>query len=96
MVKMIRKEIEIKEVETKIVTGIQCDECNCEIYPSEDYFEVFTGHRRWGHDSVDSHEYLDICSLKCLTENMNKYYQNSSASDTYFYEIEMETYNVKK
>lgn len=84
MKKYETKEVTITKTVEKVI-GIVCDECKNDI-PNKEYFEVTTSHNQWGNDSIDSVNELDICSLNCLTKNMNEYYKNGS--HTYQYEIE--------
>ena len=72
----------------KILKTIQCDECNKDINETDidHYYEVHTSHSCWGNDSIDSHEDLDFCCWKCLTNNLGKYF--ADADNSYRYEIE--------
>lgn len=74
----------------KVLKTIVCDECKSDInkLDTDTYFSVSTHHSRWGNDSVDSWEYLDFCSYKCLTSNMEKYFQDASYTDSYDIELE--------
>lgn len=90
--KIHETKIELKEVEIKRLIGIQCDECNCEIYPSEIYYEVTTGHTRADYsDSLCKN--LDLCSIDCLSKNMKDYYLNKCTGETSFYDVVERIYN---
>lgn len=75
-----------------VLKTIVCDECKKDIkeLDTDHYYSVSTHHSRWGNDSVDSWEYLDLCSYKCLSENMQKYFAKADA--TYSYDIEREEF----
>lgn len=75
----------------KKLVGIKCDKCgkmiltdNKEKY-SNRYFEVSTGHRDWGNDSVDSIENYDLCA-SCVGEFATEYLE--SAKGTAWIDIE--------
>jgi hypothetical protein len=78
---------EEKEVikKQKVVKTIVCDECRKDInqLDTNHYYSVSTHHNKWGNDSVDSWNYFDFCSYKCLSENMEKYYADGEHSDSY-------------
>lgn len=83
------KEIIVKTV--KKIIGIKCDECGKVILadngakPSNRYFEVTTGHRDWGNDSVDSIHYHDLCP-SCVGDFTSEYLE--SAKGTEYIEVE--------
>lgn len=43
-----------------------------------------------GNDSIESYEYFDVCSEKCLREKFDEYVKNSGKNDynTMFFEVE--------
>lgn len=81
-----------KEVvkQEEVLKTIVCDECKKDInkLDTDHFYSVSTHHSRWGNDSVDSYEYLDFCSYKCLSANMERYFVD--AGDTDSYDIERE------
>lgn len=81
------EKIQVVSVEKK-VKSIECDNCECEILKTDKdhYYEVTTSHNRWGNDSIDSIERLDLCSRWCLEANFNSYFDD--ADDTSKYEVE--------
>jgi hypothetical protein len=81
------KEVMKKE---KILKTVICDECKKDInqLETDHYYSVSTHHSRWGNDSGDSWEYLELCSYDCLLKNIKKYFSN--AGDTDSYDIERE------
>lgn len=87
-----------KEYETKTHTVTEkvlvketryCDVCRQEIQ-SNSYWELTTHHNDWGNDSIESYEYFDVCSEKCLREKFDEYVKNSGKNDynTMFFEVE--------
>lgn len=55
------------------------------------YYHVHTGHNDWGNDSIDSDNYLDLCSLECLHKQLDKFYKEDEPdSTTAYFEIEAE------
>ena len=84
------KEKEIKRIE-EIEIGITCDMCKKEILNEEDYksefrtkmshyYKVTTHHHDWGNDSIDSYNYIDICSESCLFNFLKKYYDGKDGT----------------
>lgn len=70
-----------KEVVTNLVrklTYVECDECSKKIIAdigdsdSTRYVRVHTWHNDWGNDSVESHEYYDLCP-ECATKFITSY-----------------------
>lgn len=72
----------------KTLTNIVCDVCGNNISVNCLYYEVRTGHRDWGNDSIDSIENKDICSDECLQKEFNIYMELTSR--TKYMEIERE------
>lgn len=95
----VKKEVtEVKDV----ITGerIICDQCNKEIYNSENgqdsyFFEVTKGHNDWGNDSVDSIENLEICSDECLYKALDEFLKENRNSHTAYFEITKTRKNKK-
>ena len=54
-----------------------CDICNKEI--TEGHWEVTTGHYDWGHDSCESIQKKDVCSMNCLNDVMSEYAIDSNS-----------------
>lgn len=72
----------------KVIIDVNCDNCEKPIIkdrkPVHDtHFQVTTSHHRWGNDSIDSLEHYDFCSIACLTDHMNEYYEDGSDTDEY-------------
>lgn len=74
----IKKEFEERTVTRKVCvkkTTI-CDVCGKKI--TGGYYDVTTSHSDWGRDSVDSLEYNDVCSEKCLRKLFDEYIEIST------------------
>lgn len=72
-----------------VLQEIKCDCCKVDIHETDlsYFFEVVTSHSRWGVDSWDSRDNFDFCSLKCLTEHMNSFFDNPAETDNYEIEV---------
>lgn len=79
------------EITKKIETKCFCDICGNEIIGP--YFRVVTGHDDWGNDSIDSIEYFDICSDKCIQEKINIFLSECCRSNTQHIEIRQEYFS---
>ena len=73
---------------------VKCDVCGTEIAAdgswndsSKRYYEVTTGHRDWGNDSIDSVKTEDVCPT-CLPNYIKKYFEESIRSSTAYCDIE--------
>lgn len=81
------KHYEEKEVlkKEKVLQKITCDNCKTNINEStnDHYYEVTTCHDDWGNDSIDSLMHYDFCSYKCLSENMEVYFETANGSEKY-------------
>lgn len=86
MKKYTQKEVVKTE---KVLEGISCDICGTVVEEGKLYFEVTTGHGRWGNDSVDSIEHFDLCHYICLVEHQRRYFLRELA-ETARYDIEVE------
>ena len=82
---------EVKEIiRTKnIIKEISCDQCSnviCDSDTSKDskitFFTAHTFHNDWGNDSVDSHNYVDICGLECLLEYTKDYFKEAEGTES--------------
>ena len=71
-----------KDVFVKMI----CDVCKKEIDTKKMHYDVTTGHREWGNDSIESVEHSDICSAKCLQEMVDWYLE--TGQETQYLEIE--------
>lgn len=66
--KFLGKEFEVKVEGRREVKYIRCDMCNKKILPTKfrtpqsSYFRAHTWHDDWGNDSIESHEYKDLCA----------------------------------
>ena len=84
-----------KKVVTKQYHDIEylrCDKCKKKILPSVEcrekesrYVKVHTWHSDWGYESVESHEYKDLCP-ECAQEFVSKYISEMSGTE----ELELE------
>ena len=81
--KYIDKTVEVYE---SVLDKVICDTCNKEI-ESGKYFEVTTGHHRWGNDSMESFKESDYCSKECLDVAYNKYYDEILETDYFNIEV---------
>ena len=81
---------EVKEIIKKknIIKEISCDQCSnviCDSDTNKDsaitFFTAHTFHNDWGNDSVDSHNYDDICGLECLLEYTKDYFKESNGTE---------------
>ena len=87
---MHKKENKVQSVTEEVWIGTVCDQCN-EVIVRPDlpkwnnfhYYNVTTHHRDWGNDSIDSYEYLDFCSMKCLLTHMKKYFEEAEGTESY-------------
>lgn len=74
---------------------VKCDSCGVEIIADyktryddyRRYYEVTTGHRDWGNDSIDSVSTKDICPA-CLSGYIMKFLDEHMNSDTAYCNIE--------
>ena len=82
--KYINKKVEVNK---RVLDGVICDTCNKEIKEGL-YFEVTTGHHRWGNDSVESIEEFDYCSKDCLDVAYDEYYEKMF--ETCYFNIDVE------
>ena len=55
-----------------------CDECGAELGNHVHFYKVVTGHYDWGHDSIESVEKMDICSVDCLQNVVNIYMESTA------------------
>lgn len=100
---MILKGEEIEVIRSKKfkVAGVKCDICGKIIpIPTGDkkmrwwepefrYFEVTTGHRDWGNDSIESIEHRDICS-DCIGDFVTDYLLQGEHQRSAYIDIETE------
>ena len=79
----VTEEVCIKET-------MHCDVCNVVIDTNKGCWELTTGHYDWGNDSIDSIEYLDICSEDCLREKFDEYIKESGKNswNTMYFKVE--------
>ena len=86
MKRYVKKEV-VKE--EKVLHAINCDECQADILHSnsDSYYKVTTHHSRWGGESYNTYEYLDICSYDCLIENMGEYLKKAGHTSSYDIEL---------
>ena len=97
MKKRVKEE---KVIKSEKVKEVICDQCSA-IICNEDtlknqlivFYSVHTYHNDWGNDSIDSSEFLDLCSQKCLLDNAGAYYAEANGSESY--DIEREETNPK-
>lgn len=93
----------VVEQTVRPIEYIRCDMCNkkilpCDTYKSDksDYIRVHTWHNDWGNDSVESHEYYDLCK-ECAKEFVADYIEHCDGSEELELEHEYlgknETYN---
>ena len=79
---MLKEKYEVKEriVTENVCVGRHriCDICGKEIERDDGYWNCHTFHNDWGNDSVESHEYFDICSVECLKVKFDEYCDDSS------------------
>ena len=89
---MITNKYEERQVVQKVLvcTEVFCDICRNKIGRNKGYWRCHTYHDDWGNDSVESHEYFDICSIECLTKKFEEYCVMSSKSDYNTLQIEIE------
>ena len=81
------KQVEVKTKSVRNVEYMRCDKCNKKITPynssrsmESSYVRVHTWHNDWGNDSVESHEYKDLCH-KCASEFVAEYVSNMNGSE---------------
>lgn len=73
MVKYEKKEwVMIEKTPVKVI----CDICGKEVDPNN-WFRINTHHFDWGNDSVDSIEFHDACSDKCVMEFTKGYVEDA-------------------
>ena len=105
--KYLGEEVTRKVVEQTVrpIEYIRCDKCEkkivpCDMYKSNkcDYIRVHTWHNDWGNDSIESHEYKDLCK-ECAKEFVADYITHCSGSEELELQHEYlgknETYNRK-
>lgn len=82
------KIMEYKEVTTKkeITVAIKCNVCGKAI--DGKFWTLATSHRDWGNDSIESFEYFDLCSHKCIQEKLKEYYYECEVSCTQEFDLE--------
>lgn len=51
------------------------------------YFELTTGHREWGNDTIDSIEYFDLCSYDCVHEKFEEWKKENENSHAAYFEL---------
>lgn len=82
---------EVKEIiKTKNITKeISCDQCLkviCDSDTNKDstlsFFTGHTFHNEWGNDSIDSHNYIDVCGLDCLLKYTKGYFKESEGTES--------------
>lgn len=88
-----KKEVQMVETEKVVEEALFCDECGKLIAKMNNdgkyrqpvgYWEVVTGHRDWGNDSVDSIEHADLCCDDCLRKFMDKYLTDDDYESRWF------------
>ena len=84
------KEVTIKK---EITVAIKCNVCGKAI--DGKYWTLATSHRDWGNDSIDSFEYFDLCSKKCVSEKLNEYFGRCEYSCTQEFDLEQGFYERK-
>lgn len=78
---MIQRKYEVKN---HTVTERVCTEAHmiCDICKKTEitghHWSVHTFHSDWGNDSIDSHEYFDVCSIECLQQKLDEYVKESN------------------
>lgn len=89
---MIKSKYEERTVIKRILVAqeVFCDVCRNKIGRNKGYWKCHTWHDDWGNDSVDSHDYFDICSTACLMKKFKEYCAESSQSDYNTQQIEVE------
>lgn len=71
-----------------------CDVCGAWI--TGPYWEVTRHHGDWGNDSIDSYEYWDCCSKKCVCDRFERYMHDSeNGFNTQCFSVEHENESVK-
>ena len=80
---MIRKYMRTKLVEqrTEERREVICDGCGQTVRDGEGFFEISTGHRRWGNDSVDSLEMRHFCCKVCMDAFLDDYWRTPEDTD---------------
>jgi len=86
-------ELKIKTIvrEVEHVKAIKCDVCSKEC--TGRYWVLNTYHNDWGNDSIDSHEYYDLCSKECINTKLDEYIQECKHSITYHFELEQQYFD---
>lgn len=80
------KTVKVTTKRIRNVEYIRCDRCKKKIYPSKyrnkdsEYVNVHTWHNDWGNDSIDSHEYFDLCK-DCAKEFVAEYIDDLSGTE---------------
>lgn len=89
---MIKQKYEERTVTRRVLVDqeVFCDVCRNKIGRYKGYWKCHTWHDDWGNDSVDSHEYFDICSIECLMKKFEEYCAESSQGDYNTLQIEVE------
>jgi hypothetical protein len=96
---MRKKEKRTVSIEREEIVEVRCDHCDKLIYRKLSeveealsrpqvrktilHYEVATYHHDWGENSSDSFEYLDICSMNCLSEHMKEYFDGARGTEEY-------------
>ena len=84
--KFLGKEFEVKVESRRTVEYVRCDKCNKKILPAKflepqsSYFRAHTWHDDWGNDSIESHEYKDLCA-DCVKSFVERFIDNASGTD---------------
>ena len=80
---MIRKYIEeaLVKMTREVRREVVCDNCNETIREDDGFFEVVTGHSRWGYDSIDSLETRHFCCKKCMNAFLDGYWKFPQVTD---------------
>lgn len=80
------QKVEVKTKSIRNVEYLRCDKCNKAIFPGQylhdecKYIKVHTWHSDWGNDSIDSHQYRDLCP-ECACEYVSDYIKNASGTE---------------
>lgn len=83
---MIRKYF---RTETRTVTDrfevkqeVICDTCKKVIGKWDGFFQVRTGHDRWGIDSIESRETHHFCCKRCMDAFLDDYWKEPENTDS--------------
>lgn len=96
---MIEVEYKTEMVEKEVVdtenSHIYCDHCEKEIPMNSRFYHLCTGHHDWGHDSIDSIEYKQICSNTCLMKCVEDYacHEGLHRPGSQYFKIRKDTLN---